>query len=120
MSFPDPMAPEHIHALSRSLRQISDLDTAIGKLGDLLANSPILPDELGSKLRATVGPLVLPHFTDERLGQIILAAVINGLLYERGLLCGSVQNWAMVPEAPCPEQTLAAIWEAHECGTPCT
>lgn len=89
---------------------------AIHKLGDLLANSPILPDERGAKLRAIVGHQVMPYFTDERLGQVLLAAVINGLLFERTLICAALDGRAQAPEAPCPEQSLTAIWEAHECG----
>ncbi|NDW00058.1 hypothetical protein [Salipiger sp. PrR002] len=117
MSLPDPMTPEQVQALARSLSRIGEIDTSINKLGKLLSDSPVLPDELGSKLRAIVGARVMPHFTDERLGQVILAAVINALLHERGLIEAVAKGFALVPDAPCPRQELEAIWETHECGT---
>lgn len=120
MSLPDLLTPAEVSRLARSLTNIESLDRAIAHMASKAKSesgeTPVLMDELGDSVRGILGRNHLPQFTDERLGLVVLAAVINALLYERDLQAREVEGFVLVSEPLAEPVALGDIWARFEKG----
>lgn len=116
MSMPDLLTPQEISNLARSLSRIESLDMALERMAKKAAGDDPMLAEIGNTARGAIGRNHLPLFTDERLGEIVVASVINALRYERDLLARDVDGFVLVPTPAVEPVELSEIWAKHEKG----
>lgn len=96
------MTPEQVTRAHNAVRQIEEMDRAMVNLGDSLAKCP---GKYGRDARHALGPNRLGKFADERLGKVLLCALINDLLDRREALV-KAHPCVSFAAPPCPRQVL--------------
>lgn len=85
------------------MARVRQIDAAIEWLG---RDAPDKVEGHGKALRLQLGRNRLPIFTDDKLGEIALCAVINAMLDERARLASLVEEVVKLPDPPCPRQVV--------------
>jgi hypothetical protein len=97
------MTPEQIKKAHVAVSTVEEMDRAIVSLGGSLDQCP---EKYGHAARHALGTSRVLRFTSERLGQVLLCALINDLLDRRTALTRAHPEVCFAAP-PCPRQTVS-------------
>lgn len=112
MTQPEFFPPEKVIRVAKCLTNVEAIDAALGRLVGILEEQGEEAKAIGDRVGAALPRGLCGIFGDERVGLIMVSAMVNALLYERELLAREVSPLTAVGEAPCAPQSLQSIWEA--------
>jgi hypothetical protein len=95
------LQPHQIEKAHQALERIRTIDTS---LEWFVKHSETKPSEYGEKVRNMLGSNLMRDFTNQQLGEVVLCAVMNGLLKKREEIVAGHKDLMDFPDPPCSEQ----------------